>query len=267
MKEYPSPIHQSTLYIMEELFEEHKTRFLTYVEPFCTVSDENVASQSIYKKEHTLRVVEFARMLAMDSSQFFIYYPILLSALYHDIGRFQQYLQFKTHKDTDSCNHGHLGVKIAKQQAFLHCESQQIQQYVYTAIALHNIYTLPQLPSHIEILVKLIRDADRLDIFHKLSHTLSSTEEESSHSLRIYAKDIPDAYNPKVLLSLQNKEMVLYSDILYHNDLRLMLFSWYCNFSTKYAMEYIQKSYLLEGLYQRLPKIKEIDDICIPLLS
>lgn len=266
MKEYPSPIHESTLYVAEDLFEAHKAQFIAYVEPFCTYSEASIATQSIYKKEHTFRVVEFAKMLAMESSLFFEFYPILLSALYHDIGRFEQYKTFNTFKDSSSCNHGHLGVKIAKKNKFLSFESKQIQQYVYTTIALHNIYILPKIPPHIKCIVDTIRDADRLDIFHKLTKALSNNEKEST-DIKLYAKNIPNAYNPVVLRTLQEKKMVSYADILYYNDIRLMLFSWHCNFSTQSATDYIKRGNFLQNLYNNLPKTKEIEDTCLPILS
>lgn len=102
----------------------------------------------------------------------------MICALFHDIGRFEQLKQYDTFLDHLSCNHGALSCSILKNSHMLDGLSEEDQDMVLTAILNHNRYEIdpavldaakqqPDNPCALEQLelCKLIRDADKCDIF------------------------------------------------------------------------------------------------------
>lgn len=91
------------------------------------------------KREHTYKVLAHARAIVaqegLDSQEG---RAALLAALYHDTGRFPQYVRWRTFSDAESENHGYLGVHVVKKEHFLTGEPPNIHKWVLTAIALHN---------------------------------------------------------------------------------------------------------------------------------
>lgn len=101
----------------------------------------------------------------------------MLCALFHDIGRFEQLKQYDTFLDHESCDHAELSCLVLKKHQMLAGLSKADQNKVLTAIANHNRYEIaPEtVAAAMETrtfdtkecleLCKLIRDADKCDIF------------------------------------------------------------------------------------------------------
>lgn len=102
----------------------------------------------------------------------------LLCALFHDIGRFEQLKQYDTFLDHKSIDHALLGCQVLKENGILDSLPPQDKENVLTAIANHNrleidpaIVTAAKAPGasdesrELLELCKLIRDADKCDIF------------------------------------------------------------------------------------------------------
>jgi len=84
--------------------------FLAYVDSFLC-GDESEDYHFLIKKEHSLRVRDICHELC-NSENFDKYFreTASITALLHDIGRFEQFKLYKTFKDSDSADHGMLGV-------------------------------------------------------------------------------------------------------------------------------------------------------------
>ena len=67
------------------------------------------------KREHTYKVLAHARaIVAQEGLASQEGRAALLAALYHDTGRFPQYIRWRTFSDAESENHGYLGVHVVK---------------------------------------------------------------------------------------------------------------------------------------------------------
>ena len=65
------------------------------------------------KREHTYKVLAHARaIVAQEGLASQEGRAALLAALYHDTGRFPQYVRWRTFSDAESENHGYLGVRV-----------------------------------------------------------------------------------------------------------------------------------------------------------
>ena len=94
-----------------------------------------------------------------------------LIGLLHDIGRFEQIKRFDTFEDRFSVDHAKLGVEILKENNFLSkfCEEEKYHNTIFTAIENHNKFKIAEgLNKDDLIQAKIIRDADKIDIFNVL---------------------------------------------------------------------------------------------------
>lgn len=176
---------------------------------------------------HTFKVLDNAKNIAaQEGFDVQLTHICALASLYHDIARFDQYLQFGTFKDSQSRNHGLWAVTIIRQLGLLQDEPPQIRQMVLTAISVHNRLEVPTIIIGKALLASnTLRDADKLDIVRVMDEHLSG----------------PGPYNPTVVLGLPddlhlhskktiacalNHEPGTYADLCSVNDFRLLLGTW-----------------------------------------
>ncbi|MGN9136311.1 HD domain-containing protein [Clostridium sp. HCP1S3_B4] len=118
---------------------------------------------------HTYKVSEIcekiAKSLKFNNEDIDLAY---LLGILHDIGRFEQVRRYGTFNDAKSINHAKLGTEIlfdeGKIRDFIDDESED--ELIKSAILYHNMYEIPKTSSkRIELFSKLLRDADKIDIF------------------------------------------------------------------------------------------------------
>ena len=119
------------------------------------------------KVVHTLRVAEVMDRITAgldlpDETR----YLAALCAVFHDIGRFEQVTRYGTYNDRRSVNHAVLSCEVLRENGFLEHLPGKQQEMVLTAIENHNKLTIDEgLDEDTMLLAKLIRDADKVDIF------------------------------------------------------------------------------------------------------
>lgn len=89
-----------------------------------------------------------------------------LCAMFHDIGRFEQVKRYHTFMDHLSIDHARLGCEVLEEEGILKELAEKEQKRILTAIANHNRFQIEEgLDEETLLLCKLIRDADKCDIF------------------------------------------------------------------------------------------------------
>lgn len=122
---------------------------------------------------HTIRVANSSKKIAMNLK--LEQEDILLAeliGLLHDIGRFEQIRRYNTLIDKDSINHGIYGAKILFEDNVIRnfIEDGQYDTIIKTAIVNHNTGEIKKgLSPREELHSKIIRDADKTDIFYALT--------------------------------------------------------------------------------------------------
>ena len=143
------------------------------------------------KYNHSYRVMENARNIALslnlDEEQVEL---ATLIGLLHDIARFDQYTQYKTFRDKDSFDHGDVGAKILEENDYIrkYIETDKYDNVIKTAISNHNKFKIDEsIQDELTLLhCKIIRDADKLDIFKEATTDFWRTEQE--------IKDVENSY-------------------------------------------------------------------------
>ena len=125
------------------------------------------------KIAHIERVAEIARKLAeeLNLGQEDIEIAELIGLL-HDIGRFEQIKNYNTFLDRDSINHAEYGVKVLFEDGLIRkfVEEDKYDRIIKLAILNHNKKEIEQgLSEREELHAKIIRDADKTDIFYVLT--------------------------------------------------------------------------------------------------
>lgn len=148
-----------------EILDQLTMRFRNYVDRFRINGVLEPMHQ--LKLEHTLRVAADARAIA--ASEHWKNDDVSLAeavGLFHDVARFPQFRQYRTFSDAQSIDHGDLGFQTLETEELLAGLADEPRSLILHSVRYHNKKDLPRiLTAHEEKHLRLIRDADRLDIF------------------------------------------------------------------------------------------------------
>lgn len=145
--------------------EEAIKQFQLYTDSYLNISD-----MCKLKVNHTFRVLDLCQKIAiklgLSEEDIFI---AGMCGLLHDIARFEQWKEYKTFSDLKSIDHGDYGVKLLEENNFLRkfIEDSNYDSLILKATEYHNKYSIPDtLTEREELFTKIIRDADKIDIFY-----------------------------------------------------------------------------------------------------
>lgn len=235
--------------------------FAQYVEGYAQ-ADSHDQQYIDLKRDHTLRVFENARQISTSLSLDSLTMNVaLLGALFHDVGRFEQYKLYKTYSDQNSVNHGLLGCRILKYENVLAYESKEIQCAVRATVAMHNKFVLPSsLPKHIRVATHVVRDSDKLDIFPVLVSNFTH-DGSKSDVVTMGLEDGATKYTSCVLHNVLHGEPVRYGDMRYINDFKLLLSSWVFGLEYRTSMQLLHERGVMESLLDTLPALPEMEKV------
>ncbi len=235
-----------------------KRWFTDYCGSFYSLNREDQRNITL-KEEHTRNVcgniVQIARDLSLDDARITLAEAI---ALYHDIGRFPQYQKFKTFKDSVSINHAALGAKVLIENNILQGLPKHEQDIIVSAVALHNVYSIPSgLDQDKLLFLKLVRDADKLDIWRIAIEYYGQPEDGRASAVGLGLPDVP-GYSPEVLTALKNEQMVQISTLKTLNDFKLLQLAWIYDLNFASSLRILESRQYIDGIAATLPRTGEI---------
>ena len=138
-------------------------KFLEYASAYDDGSDTRIKLKIIHTQRVTEVMEQLTTALALSEQDRKLAY---LCAVYHDIGRFEQLKRYHTFLDYKSIDHAQLGCEILREGDFLDGLSDVEKERILTAIGNHNRLAIEDgLDEKTLLFAKLIRDADKCDIF------------------------------------------------------------------------------------------------------
>lgn len=233
-----------------------KDWFADYVSRFYT-NDSEYNRPIKLKEEHTKRVCCNIIMIGNElglSREDLITAEII--ALFHDLGRFRQYELYHTFVDALSENHAKLGLRQIGIHKVFSGLSKNTKRLISKAIAYHNAAFLPEGEDEKTLLfMKLIRDADKLDIWK----VFLDYHMEKRHSDAIVL-GLPDksSFSEKVIESIQLRESAKMKDLKTLNDFKLLQISWVFDINFIPSFRAIERNNFIDMIEETLPKVKEI---------
>lgn len=236
-----------------------KKWFDGYVSSFATSVEEDQRNIAI-KADHTDQVcanaVRIAGDLHLRPQDAMLAEAI---ALFHDVGRFPQYREYRTFDDSISVNHAAVGAKVLLEREVLRELARRHQDIIIRAVTLHNVFTLPKgLDDETALFARLIRDADKLDI---LRVVIEYFEQDAGSRAEAVALGLPDrpGYSNEVLSCLLRGEMARKDALTTQNDFKLLQLAWLydLNFTSSFRMV-VERNYIRK-IADKLPRTDEID--------
>lgn len=151
--------------------------FIQYSKKF-DLEDENINN----KQAHSIRVMHICEKIGkeMNLNKEEIQVAKLIGLL-HDIGRFEQYKKCKTYIDRESFDHGDYGETLLKENNFIEkfIDDKKYIKIILKAVKNHNKYKIEDDMNEEELkYVRLIRDADKIDILYEAVNIFWNSKEE-----------------------------------------------------------------------------------------
>ncbi|EPR42681.1 metal-dependent phosphohydrolase HD sub domain-containing protein [Desulfovibrio sp. X2] len=238
--------------------------FAAYARGFFRGEGDDYAHE--VKLDHSLRVYAEARGLADAHGAALASAGVprraaLLAGLFHDVGRFTQYARYKTFNDPASANHARLSVRVCLEQGFLASVPEAERRLVYGAIMLHNRRGVRRAAdTPLGFLARLLRDADKLDIYTVMLDYFSA-EGEKPAFMRLRTEEHPTAYSPGMLADLRGGRLASYADLRWSNDFKLLMLSWVHDLNlAASARAFLERDYV-GRMAALLPPAPELADL------
>jgi hypothetical protein len=223
----------------------------------CT--DEACQYHFDFKRDHSLRVVGeinlLGRALQLSARDLLVAATI---AVLHDVGRFEQYKTFRTYNDEASVDHGDLSVRILRSAQVLDAFTSQEQEWIYNAIYWHNKMDLPQgPPDKGSIFARLIRDADKLDIYRVVSMYGPLGKAKAGMPPEPLKADV----SSHLYTHLIEGRSVDYNQVKSATDAALARICWVFDLNFQPALRLVAKRNYLEALAMPLPATPKVTEI------
>ena len=180
-------------------------------------------------------------------------------ALFHDIGRFEQFVLYLTYYDPQSVNHCLLGLEVLRKTKVLDEVDGPQRQLIEKAIEYHGLKELPtDLDGDCVLFSKLIRDADKIDALYTMTDCYRQyADDPQGFDLELELPDEP-GYSDGVLDGLLHGRRVDYSELRTLNDMKLCLLGWVYDVNFVPTLKRIKQRRFLEILVDFLPKTEDI---------
>jgi hypothetical protein len=229
-----------------------ETRWRAYVDRFRR--DGRLHPMQQLKLEHSVRVSADARAIAKGTGR-----PEggqnLAEAvgLLHDTARFPQFEQYKTFSDTDSVDHGDLGFQTLEKEEMLCKLPGNLRKLILHSVRHHNKKDLPDtLTAPEETCLRIIRDADRLDIFFVCWDAVASGQIHEHPDIMMNV-DFNGPPTDAVLDQFERGEAIDYRNLQSMADRFILLLNWMHDLSYAASKRLVRERGILDKFIDVLP--------------
>lgn len=238
-----------------------KEWFESYVASFCK-EEADFTAKVLLKKKHTLLVLEniinLAKSIDLDQDNSEL---AECCAILHDVGRFEQVKRYNSFSDSKTINHALLGVEIIEELNVLKEYSEEEKALILSAIEKHNMLEIPKISNaDEEILVKLLRDADKLDIYRVVTSYYTELKRNSNQGIELELPDKP-AITKKIFDSLMKEKAVNYKYLETLADFKLLQMSWVFDINFKKSYKIIYDKDYINTIYETMSKTDEVIEV------
>jgi len=225
--------------------------------------DEFINANIKLKEEHSRRtceeMVELAEELGLTENQKRMAEAI---ALLHDIGRFRQFVRYRTYNDPRSVNHCLLGLEVLRETGVLEEIEDKERELIEKAIEYHGLMELPDdLEEECLLFSRMIRDADKVDIYYVVTEYYKQYRDKPEEfKLELELPDEP-WYSAEVVEDVLEGRRIDYGRLRTLNDIKLCQLAWVYDVNFSAALRRIVERRLLEKIFDFLPATEDIDKV------
>ena len=237
---------------LHKWFDRYVPEFLTGAPDF----DRNI----LLKQEHTRRVcfeiTALARELDTEENGRRI---AEVSALLHDIGRFEQYRKYQTFADYETENHAELGLRVIDRHELLKAVDPEERELVRRAILHHNLAAVPEEASAKQKFFSgLLRDADKLDIWKVVTDYYSRQDRQRNGAIELDLPDTP-GISEGVYQNIIQQLIVDFVHIYNLNDFKLVQVGWVFDINFTATLNKLRQRRYLDKIRAVLPENPRIE--------
>lgn len=225
-------------------------RARNYFSQYTRQYDPSVARIRL-KIEHTKHVAqnsrEIARCAGLSSEDQDL---AELIGLLHDIGRFEQVRLYDTFNDRESIDHAKKGVEILFDNGEIrnYIASDKYDQIIKNAVSNHNKYQIEDGLLERELLFcKIIRDADKLDIFRDF------LVEKLENLVHIEADDVSaEVLSPEFYEAFHKETPLLFSECKTNMDFLVCILAFIYDFNFVETLALVEKENYIPRFIARI---------------
>lgn len=226
---------------MQELLQEMHVWLSDYIKSFYN-EDAQIQRAMLLKEEHTRQVTKIcgnlARHIGLDEHDCQL---AEMMGLFHDAGRFPQFTIYKTFNDRLSENHALLGLKVLAEMPLLRQLSPEDAALFNFAIANHNARQIEPTTEHRKrLFAKILRDADKLDIYRVLSPFLQPSDGSGC--------------NQDFIRCFEAGRQCDYTQIRTHDDQKLVRLVWIYDINFSWTMQRVVDRGYVRAILSCLPQ-------------
>jgi hypothetical protein len=233
---------------------EYIERFETFYSSFKGL-EKNQHKNFEIKKNHSYRVAELMETIAAKANlSDGVKAMAFVAGLFHDIGRFPQFMKYNTFNDAVSADHAALSVEVLQNEGILSDLQAGVSEAICSAIQHHNKAAVPDdLPEDTLALANLLRDADKLDIYAVLCDYYENPGKEPNHTL---TWEMPDGFkiSDGVAAALSSKETVPKAEVKNKLDIKVFQMSWVYDLNFNPSFHILSGNRYIDRIYGTMPK-------------
>jgi hypothetical protein len=241
-------------------FEEQFKWFNSFVDTFLHSEDDELYRENMeLKRCHSINVAQ--HMTALSKSIFLSENQCCLAGvigLFHDIGRFPQYSEYRTFSDKDSAYHGTLGIKVLRETGKIDEFSPAVSKIITASVHNHGLAKIEKNLKDPELLyAKMIRDADKMDIFRIVDAYYKKMLTGKRNISIELGLSIENKITPMILESFLNEKTIMKSDLKTLNDFKILQAAWIFDLNFEYTKKYVRESGFLKSIIDSITMKKE----------
>lgn len=230
----------------------HNNWFRSYTQAFLNNSDSNIYENICLKINHSYNVCNNAINLAKSEDM-----PkkdvelVAICGIYHDIGRFEQFTRYNTFRDENGIYHGKLGRDLLIKKEVLIDLPLEDREIVLNAVFDHGLKGIPETRKGKSLAFsKIIRDADKIDIFRIISKYYHSSGPRNI-ALEYNLKD-NGQISSEVLEAFLNEQTIDKDSLKSLDDFKTMQIAWIYDINYNYSLKKIVENKYLQAVIDSL---------------
>ena len=229
----------------------YQSWFGRYARRFLKDADRNasaVALKIVHSQRVRHEIVAIGKATGLTPGEFLV---AEVTGLFHDIGRFEQFLKFQTFVDAESVDHAQMSREVLEREGVLNDFSLENRSIILDAIYYHNKLAIPSsFDGRRRIISRLIRDADKLDILRVFNDFYRKGAGSDAVNLGLPGSE---KVSPKVLEDFLHERVVNFRDVISTTDFLVMRLSWFYDINFPQTLRRIMDRGYLEAMGMNLP--------------
>jgi len=212
------------------------------------------------KLDHSIRVAADCRAIAADLG--WPEHEIMTAeaiGLLHDVSRFPQFVEYRTFLDHKSFDHGERGFQILSESGVLSLLDSAEQAEILNSVRYHNRRSIEAVMDHDSMrFLKLIRDADKLDILQIVYETIKNNQHKDFPEILCHINPGGPA-TPELIAEIKKHGYGSYEHVKSMTDMNLMRMTWVYNINYLPALRRLSQRKLLDQLDETMISDPEVE--------